>query len=173
MARVALQVTPDGLLVLEIVLSRRSLLSLLVKSRTPGSRAELRVADASAGIAAAPAHGARRPREVDRQPAVGLGDRRRDGQRHVAAHAVAVHRRLRGVDVVGDLLERLERLPLAVGEDPLHALRVDLEAVAGDEGLDALGAHVYERFLEAKTMEWDQYRMDVSPWEIARYLEEF
>ena len=38
---------------------------------------------------------------------------------------------------------------------------------------EALGAHVYERFLEAKTMEWDQYRMYVSPWEIDRYLEEF
>ncbi len=38
---------------------------------------------------------------------------------------------------------------------------------------EALGPHVYERFLEAKRMEWDSYRTYVSPWELERYLEEF
>ncbi|MBI4319102.1 MAG: type I glutamate--ammonia ligase [Chloroflexi bacterium] len=36
---------------------------------------------------------------------------------------------------------------------------------------EALGEHVYERFVEAKTLEWDQFRMYVSPWELERYLE--
>ena len=67
----------------------------------------------------------------------------------------------------GDLAKRqIGMLPGSLGE-ALEDLRRD-ETVQ-----DALGAHVYERFLEAKTMEWDEYRMYVSPWEIDRYLEEY
>jgi len=48
-----------------------------------------------------------------------------------------------------------------------------LEELKRDEVVqEALGAHVYERFLEAKTIEWNEYRMYVSPWELDRYLEE-
>lgn len=35
---------------------------------------------------------------------------------------------------------------------------------------EALGEHVYERFVEAKRDEWDQYRIQVTPWELERYL---
>ncbi len=35
---------------------------------------------------------------------------------------------------------------------------------------EALGDHIYERFLEAKQQEWDEFRMQVTPWEIERYL---
>ena len=35
---------------------------------------------------------------------------------------------------------------------------------------DAMGAHVYERFLEAKSMEWKEFRRNVTSWEIDRYL---
>jgi glutamine synthetase len=35
---------------------------------------------------------------------------------------------------------------------------------------DALGSHIYERFLEAKRGEWEEYRMQVTPWELERYL---
>ncbi|MGH2447921.1 MAG: glutamine synthetase family protein [Chloroflexota bacterium] len=35
---------------------------------------------------------------------------------------------------------------------------------------EALGQHVYERFVEAKRAEWDEYRVQVSPWELDRYL---
>jgi glutamine synthetase len=38
---------------------------------------------------------------------------------------------------------------------------------------DALGDHVFERFVEAKTAEWDEYRIQVSRWEVERYLETF
>ncbi len=34
----------------------------------------------------------------------------------------------------------------------------------------ALGDHIFERFLEAKSMEWRQYGMQVSAWELERYL---
>jgi glutamine synthetase len=35
---------------------------------------------------------------------------------------------------------------------------------------DALGTHAYEKFLEAKTQEWDEYRTHVHAWELERYL---
>ncbi|HLJ68005.1 MAG TPA: type I glutamate--ammonia ligase [Chloroflexota bacterium] len=35
---------------------------------------------------------------------------------------------------------------------------------------EALGEHIYERFVEAKREEWDAYRMQVTPWELERYL---
>ncbi|HOG47056.1 MAG TPA: type I glutamate--ammonia ligase [Anaerolineae bacterium] len=34
----------------------------------------------------------------------------------------------------------------------------------------ALGEHVYQRFVEAKRQEWDEYRLQVTPWEVERYL---
>jgi len=37
----------------------------------------------------------------------------------------------------------------------------------------ALGEHIYHRFLEAKTMEWEEYRIQVTPWELKRYLPVF
>lgn len=36
---------------------------------------------------------------------------------------------------------------------------------------ETLGEHVFERFVEAKTSEWDDFRMRVTQWELDRYLE--
>ncbi|MEO6577850.1 MAG: type I glutamate--ammonia ligase [Candidatus Limnocylindria bacterium] len=53
-------------------------------------------------------------------------------------------------------------------------LREALEELKEDEVIrDALGDHVFERFIEAKTEEWDEYRTQVSAWEVERYLEAF
>ena len=38
---------------------------------------------------------------------------------------------------------------------------------------DALGDHVYNHFVDAKRAEWDEYRTQVSDWEVERYLEMF
>ncbi len=35
----------------------------------------------------------------------------------------------------------------------------------------ALGPHTYQRYIEAKRGEWDEYRIQVTDWEIARYLQ--
>jgi glutamine synthetase len=35
---------------------------------------------------------------------------------------------------------------------------------------DALGAHTYERFVSAKKLEWDDYRLEVTSWELDKYL---
>jgi len=49
-----------------------------------------------------------------------------------------------------------------------------IDALENDEVIeDALGAHVYENFVEAKSQEYDDYRVDVSDWELDRYLETF
>lgn len=58
----------------------------------------------------------------------------------------------------------LKTLPGSLGE-ALRELEQD-EVVAS-----ALGPHVFERFLEAKRQEWNEYRVTVSDWEIERYFE--
>ncbi len=57
----------------------------------------------------------------------------------------------------------LEVLPSSLGQA--------IEALQADEVVQAaLGPHVYERFLDAKIQEWNEYRSHVSPWEVQRYL---
>jgi glutamine synthetase len=64
-----------------------------------------------------------------------------------------------------DLRERsIGVLPGTLGE----ALR----ALSADQVIrDALGEHVYEAFSRAKQVEWDDYRVRVTEWELTRYLE--
>jgi glutamine synthetase len=38
---------------------------------------------------------------------------------------------------------------------------------------EALGTHIYEKFLAAKKLEWNTYRIQVHPWENAQYLKKF
>ena len=53
-------------------------------------------------------------------------------------------------------------------------LREALDELCADPVIgEALGEHVLERFVEAKTEEWDEYRKQVSGWEVERYLEAF
>jgi glutamine synthetase len=35
---------------------------------------------------------------------------------------------------------------------------------------ESLGAHICERFISAKRLEWDDYRLEVTPWELSKYL---
>ena len=61
----------------------------------------------------------------------------------------------------------------AVGTLP-GTLREALDELEKDRVIqEALGAHVYEWFLEAKRVEWDEYRKQVSTWELERYLETY
>jgi len=60
----------------------------------------------------------------------------------------------------------IETLPSNLGES--------LEELEDDEVIqDALGDHVSEKFIEAKTEEHTGYRIQVSDWEKERYLEQF
>jgi len=60
----------------------------------------------------------------------------------------------------------IDTLPANLGE-AVAALEADTVIA------DALGEHVFEKFIEAKTAEYDDFRIDVSPWELDRYLETF
>jgi len=35
---------------------------------------------------------------------------------------------------------------------------------------EALGPHIYQRYRDAKLQEWDDYRLEVTEWELRRYL---
>jgi glutamine synthetase len=35
---------------------------------------------------------------------------------------------------------------------------------------EALGVHLYDRFVTAKRLEWEDYRLEVTPWELDKYL---
>ena len=60
----------------------------------------------------------------------------------------------------------IETLPSNLGEA--------VEELEKDEVvMDALGPHVSEKFVEAKTQEFEEYLVDVSEWELDRYLETF
>ncbi|NLX36086.1 MAG: type I glutamate--ammonia ligase [Chloroflexi bacterium] len=51
------------------------------------------------------------------------------------------------------------------------SLREALDALAEDTVIqEALGPHVYEKYVEAKTAEWEDYCLSVSGWELDRYL---
>jgi glutamine synthetase len=61
---------------------------------------------------------------------------------------------------------RSRLLPATLGE-ALEALREDALI------RDTLGDSIYEGFIEAKTIEWEEYRKQVHPWELERYLPVF
>ncbi len=58
---------------------------------------------------------------------------------------------------------QLERLPGSLGEALAELQRDEVITTA-------LGPHVLERFVDAKTQEWDEFRTLVSQWELDRYL---
>ncbi|MDI9547928.1 MAG: type I glutamate--ammonia ligase [Chloroflexota bacterium] len=83
-----------------------------------------------------------------------------------------------------DGIERRMTPPSPSEEDLYHVdgQRSGLETLPGDLGAaiaalqedaviqDALGQHVYERYVEAKLLEWSDYRLQVTQWELDRYL---
>ncbi|SEH16243.1 glutamine synthetase [Natronorubrum sediminis] len=60
----------------------------------------------------------------------------------------------------------IDTLPANLGE-AVDALEED------DAMFDALGEHIGEKFVEAKRQEFEEYLIDVSEWELDRYLETF
>ena len=57
----------------------------------------------------------------------------------------------------------IEQLPETLGEA--------IEELAGSELVrKALGDHIFERYVELKRSEWEEYRVQVTTWELERYL---
>lgn len=86
-----------------------------------------------------------------------------------------------------DGIEKRMMPPSPSEEDLYHVdgSRVGLDTLPGDLGQaiaalhqdeviqNALGQHVYERYTAAKTQEWNEYRIQVTQWELDRYLTVF
>jgi glutamine synthetase len=86
-----------------------------------------------------------------------------DGIRQGMTPPEALEENLYDLDESRRQARRVEMLP--------GSLKEALDCLAGDTVIqDALGPHIYERFIRAKMQEWDQYRMQVTPWEVERYL---
>ena len=50
-------------------------------------------------------------------------------------------------------------------------LKEALDELQNDEVIcDILGPHLLQRFIDAKRMEWEDYRIQVSSWELGHYL---
>jgi len=68
-----------------------------------------------------------------------------------------------------DLSQR-ERQNLGIQQLP-ETLGEAIEEMAGSELVEkALGDHVFSRYIDLKRAEWEDYRVQVSPWELDRYL---
>ncbi|MBS3058830.1 MAG: glutamine synthetase, partial [Candidatus Diapherotrites archaeon] len=53
-----------------------------------------------------------------------------------------------------------------------YSLREAVEELKNDSVLvETLGEHAFKQYVEAKTAEYDEYRLQVTQWEIERYLE--
>ena len=56
-------------------------------------------------------------------------------------------------------------------EKNLYHLSPDERRQLGIDQLpETLGEHMFNRFVEIKRKEWDEYRVQVSRWELDRYL---
>ena len=66
-----------------------------------------------------------------------------------------------------------ERKELGIGTLPGNLAEALEELKADTVIVKSLGEHVFNHFLEAKTKEWDNYRIQVHQWEISEYLSKF
>jgi len=66
-----------------------------------------------------------------------------------------------------------ERSELGIDNLPGSLEEALNELVKDSVVMDALGPHVRARFIEAKRIEWDRYRVQVHPWEIEEYLTKY
>jgi glutamine synthetase len=57
----------------------------------------------------------------------------------------------------------IEQLPETLGE----AIEIAAES---ELVLRILGEHTFKRFIEVKREEWEEYRVQVTPWELDRFL---
>ncbi|MGH7567771.1 MAG: type I glutamate--ammonia ligase [Gemmatimonadales bacterium] len=129
----------------------RSPLIRIPDRRGPGTRCELRMPDPSANPYLALAV----------QLAAGL-----DGVAHKRTPPDPVNKNIFEMSFRERRKYRIDELPRDLHE-ALDQLEQD------DVVRDALGAHIYERFVEAKREEWQEYIERVSEWELERYLGQY
>jgi glutamine synthetase len=67
-------------------------------------------------------------------------------------------------------LSEFEREKMGIGTLPGNLFEAVMETEKSTLVREALGDHVFEKFIENKLIEWDEYRMHVSDFEIQKYL---
>lgn len=89
----------------------------------------------------------------------------------LAAGLDGVRRELAAPEATEENLYDLDReRRAALGILP-GSLNQALDALEKDEVVcAALGSHICDRFINAKRLEWEDYRLDVTPWELEKYL---
>ena len=87
-----------------------------------------------------------------------------DGLRNKIEPAASVDRNIYAMDEEERRENGIKDLPSTL-HNALKELKND-EVIQG-----ALGEHLFNNFVEAKTLEWDSYRQDVSQWERDQYFE--
>jgi glutamine synthetase len=94
--------------------------------------------------------------------------------------AVLLHAGLEGIEKGYELPEPMEKNLYHLTPDERRRLGIEqlpetlgeaIELTAESElCLRALGEHVFNRYIEIKRAEWEDYRVQVTPWELERYL---
>lgn len=70
-------------------------------------------------------------------------------------------------------LDDLKLEKLKVAQLPYSLWQALKEMKESKIALEALGESTFKKYIEAKTREWDEYRLQVTPWETERYLETY
>lgn len=70
-------------------------------------------------------------------------------------------------------MEDEERKALGIESMPGSLLEAVQELEKSELIKGALGDHIYEKFVEGKLAEWQDYNIQVSPWEVTQYLTKF
>ncbi|MBP1760791.1 MAG: glutamine synthetase, type [Firmicutes bacterium] len=66
-----------------------------------------------------------------------------------------------------------ERAALGIGSLPGNLLEALVELEKSELIKGALGNHIYEKFRQGKLDEWNEYNIQVTPWEVSSYLTKF
>ena len=129
----------------------RSPLIRIPEKRGQSTRCELRMPDPSANPYLALAV----------QLAAGM-----DGVKHELTPPAPVNKNMFAMSHRERRKHRIEELP--------RDLHEALDCLEKDQVIrDALGEHIYERFMEAKRQEWLEYSATVGTWEIDRFLGQY
>ncbi|MDW7673662.1 MAG: type I glutamate--ammonia ligase [Bacillota bacterium] len=89
-----------------------------------------------------------------------------DGIRNKISPPEAVNKNIYAMSEAEKAANNIYSLPTSL-EDAINELKKD-EVIQA-----ALGEHVYNRFVEAKMIEWDNFRLQVHQWELDEYLSKF
>ncbi len=89
----------------------------------------------------------------------------------LAAGLDGIKRQLTVADAMEENIYLLEQRKQSTPNLLPGSLNQAINAMEQDEVVrEALGPHLFERFISAKRLEWEDFRLEVTPWELNKYL---